>query len=101
MKPAPLPKQGELSAHGLSDDIAGRRFSPDFQRFVQWQSECARNLYEASNAGVPLLEPHGRFPVRVAGAAGALYGAILDNLAQQNHNVFAGRAKTNLRESSR
>lgn len=69
---------------------------PYFSRMIdEWQSERARHLYEEADAGVPLLERHGRFPVRVAGA---LYGAILDKLAQQDYNVFAGCAKTSLRE---
>jgi hypothetical protein len=41
--------------------------------------------------GVPVR----RFPVRVASA---LYSAILDKIAQQDNNVFAGRAKTTLPE---
>lgn len=86
----------ELAAHGLSmEDIAARRFSPDFKRFIQWQSKRARLLYHESNKGIPMLKPHGRFPVRVAGA---LYSAILDKIAQQNCDIFAGRAKTSTAE---
>ncbi len=86
----------ELAAHGLSmEDIAARRFSPDFKRFMQWQSERARSLYRQSDQGIPMLNPHGRFPVRVAGA---LYGAILDKIEQQDWNIFAGRAKTSTTE---
>jgi 15-cis-phytoene synthase len=84
--------QDELQKFRLSTkDIAHRNFSPDFKEFMKWQCERARNLYIEAEKGVPLLEPHGRFPVRVAAQ---LYGAILDKLAQQNYNPFAGRART-------
>lgn len=88
--------QDELARFGLSTrDIAEQRFSPAFKEFMQWQCERARSLYSEADKGVPLLEKHGRFPVRVAAA---LYGAILGKIAQQNYDIFAGRAKTNLRE---
>jgi phytoene synthase len=88
--------QDELTRFGLSTrDIAEQRFSPAFKEFMQWQSERARALYAEADKGVPLLQKHGRFPVRVAAA---LYSAILGKIAQQNYNVFEGRARTKLHE---
>jgi phytoene synthase len=88
--------QDELARFGLSDkDIANRNFSDDFRNFVVWQSERAQSLYDEAMKGVPLLEPHGRFSVR---CAAALYSAILGKIAQQDHNVFAGRARTSTGE---
>jgi phytoene synthase len=88
--------QDELARFGLSTrDIAEQRFSPAFKEFMQWQCARARDLYTEAGKGVPLLEKHGRFPVRVAAA---LYSAILSKIAQQDYDIFKGRARTNLRE---
>ncbi len=88
--------QDELARFGLSTrDIAEQRFSPAFKEFMQWQCERARSLYAEADKGVPLLEKHGRFPVRVAAA---LYSAILGKIAQQGYNIFQGRVRTTLRE---
>jgi phytoene synthase len=88
--------QDELARFGLNTrDIAEQRFSPAFKEFMQWQCVRARALYTEADKGVPLLEKHGRFPVRVAAA---LYSAILGKISDQNHNIFAGRARTSLRE---
>ena len=88
--------QDELSQFGLcDDDIATRNFSPHFAEFMQFQATRARELYSESDKGIPLLASRGRLSVRVAGA---LYSAILDKLAAQNWNPFAGRARTNFPE---
>jgi phytoene synthase len=88
--------QDELARFGVSTrDIEEKRFSENFKSFMEFQAQRARDLYRESDAGIPLLAPYGRFSVRVAGA---LYGAILEKIAQQNYNPFVGRARTNLRE---
>ena len=88
--------QDEMARFGVTDaDIEARRFTPNFRNLMEFQANRARELYRESDAGIPLLARYGRFPVRTAGA---LYGAILDKLAQQNYDPFAGRARTNLRE---
>jgi len=88
--------QDELQKFNLSnEDIAARKFSPRFKDFTQWQAARAQRLYDDSMNGVPLLEAHGRFPVR---CAAALYSAILGKLEDQGWNVFAGRARTSKTE---
>jgi phytoene synthase len=84
--------QNELEAFGLcDDDIAARRFSEDFKQFMIYQSDRAHYLYEEADRGIPLLHKHGRFPVRVAST---LYRAILGRIAEQDYNIFKGRART-------
>jgi 15-cis-phytoene synthase len=88
--------QNELAQFGLSDEyIAQRRFSREFQEFVKYQAARAHLLYDDANIGINFLHPEGRLPVRVASA---LYRAILDKIEAQGWNVFAGRARTNLKE---
>jgi phytoene synthase len=88
--------QDELAQFGLSTrSIAEKNFDEDFKRFVMWQSERATKLYAEAAIGIPMLNNYGRFPVA---CASSLYSAILTKLAQQNHNPFAGRARTNKAE---
>jgi len=88
--------QDELTRFGLSaNDIAERRFSPQFRDFVNFQSERAHALYEEASHGIPLLAATGQRPVRIASA---LYRAILTKIASQDNNIFAGRARTRLDE---
>ncbi len=86
----------ELARFGLSrDDIAARRFSPNFRAFMEFQGARAHRLYEEANAGIPLLNREGRFAVATAST---LYRAILGKLEKQDWNPFPQRAKTSLGE---
>lgn len=88
--------QDEMDAFGITEaDFAGRRFTPAFRRFVQFQAARAEQLYTEAQAGIPLLHPEGQPAVQVAHA---LYRAILTRLAAQDWNVFEGRARTSLPE---
>jgi phytoene synthase len=88
--------QDELARFGVSDDdIAARRFTPQFREFMQWQVERAHALYEEANDGIPCLDKRGRSAVF---AASTLYRAILDKLQDQDFNPFAKRASTSLPE---
>ena len=84
--------QDELKRFGLSDeDIARRRFSPQFREFMRFQVERAHDLYDEANRGIALLNPEGRFAVA---SASTLYRAILDKLEAQNFDPFGGRVAT-------
>ena len=86
--------QDELHRFGLSnEDIEARRFSPQFQEFMEFQAQRAHALYDEANKGIPHLSSDGRLAVRVASA---LYRAILDKLQERDWNVFSGRARTSL-----
>jgi phytoene synthase len=88
--------QNELARFGLSDDdIAQRRFSPQFRAFMIYQAERAHRLYEEANRGIPMLNAQGRSAVCVAST---LYRAILSKLERQDWNPFAGRARTGFHE---
>ena len=84
--------QDELKRFGLSDeDIAARRFSPQFREFMRWQAARAHRLYDEANVGIAMLRPEGRFAVS---SASTLYRAILEKLEAQDWNPFAKRAAT-------
>ncbi len=84
----------ELARFGLSrDDIANRRFSPEFRDFMRFQVARADSFYEFANPGIAQLNPEGRFAVSMAST---LYRAILRKLEQQDLNPFAKRASTSL-----
>lgn len=86
----------ELAAYGLSEqDIAARRWSPQFHKFMQFQIQRAEELYAEGNKCLPLLSAEGRFAYQMASV---LYGRILAKLQQQDCNPFAGRASTSLAE---
>lgn len=86
----------ELAAYGLSEqDIAQRRWSPQFQKFMEFQIKRAGELYAEGNKCLPLLSREGRFAYQMASV---LYGRILTKLQQQGCNPFAGRASTSLAE---
>lgn len=86
----------ELARFGLSrDDIAARRFSPQFRAFMEWQGARAHRLYDESNAGISDLKPEGRLAVATAST---LYRAILRKLEAQDWNPFSKRASTSFPE---
>lgn len=88
--------EDELARFGLSvDDIARRKWSPEFRAFMKFQVERARQLYAEGNKCLPLLNAKGRFAYRMASV---LYSRILTKLEEQDYNPFAGRAHTSFLE---
>lgn len=86
----------ELKQFNLSrDDIARRRFSPEFRAFMEFQGARAHALYEEANLGIPMLNKEGRFAVATAST---LYRAILGKLEQEGWNPFPKRVKTSMPE---
>jgi phytoene synthase len=82
--------QDELNAFGLSDaDIEAGEVTPKWRRFMQFQIERNRRLYEGSMAGVALLNADGRFAIQ---AAADLYRGILDEIERNDYDVFSRRA---------
>ena len=89
----------ELARFNLNEnDIANRRFSPNFADFMQFQAARAHDLYEDAAIGIPMLNRRGRAGVATAST---LYRAILDKLRDQNWNPFAGRAATSTTDKIR
>lgn len=88
--------EDELEKFGLSvQDIADKKWSQNFQKFMQFQIARARTLYAEGNKCLPLLNPKGRFAYAMASR---LYEKILDKLEAQDCNPFAGRASTSFVE---
>lgn len=89
----------ELEQFGLSEeDITEHRYSSAFRDFMQWQCERAHALYEEADTGIALLHPRGQRAVRTASV---LYREILNKIAEQEYNIFAGRAHTSTFEKIR
>lgn len=82
----------ELAEYGVDpDQIRKRRFDSYFRKFMEFQVERARSLYLAADPGIASLPKEGQVPVLMARI---LYAMILDKIAEQGYNPFAGRAST-------
>lgn len=82
--------QDELAAFGLSGaDIEHAKVTDQWREFMRFQIERTRRLYRDSMPGIAMLDKDGRFAIR---AAAELYQAILDNIEQNDYNVFNRRA---------
>lgn len=86
----------ELDQFGLTEqDIAQRNFSKNFNDFVCYQIQKARQLYTMAEPGIAKLDTRGRKAVRVASK---LYAAILQKIEDQQGNIFLKRARTSITE---
>jgi phytoene synthase len=82
----------DLRRFGVSEkQIFAREFGENIGELVKFQIERARFYYQQAERGIALLERDTRFTVLLALR---LYAKILDEIEQQNYNVFAGRAHT-------
>lgn len=81
----------DLEAFGLDrDDLLGRRRARALRELIRFEIVRTRAIYESARAGIELLHPSSRPCVETAFI---LYGAILDEIARQDFDVFAGRAR--------
>lgn len=71
--------------------ILGKRFSPEFKELMRHQICRAKLLYLHSDLGLARLPSRAQSAVMLARF---LYAGILDVIEDQNHNVFAQRART-------
>jgi len=71
-------------------DLERRVATPAIRGLVAFECARARRLYGDAAPGVQLLHPTSRDCIRTALA---LYGGILDRVAAQDYDVFAGRAR--------
>ena len=84
-----LPRD-EMVFYGVREsDIAEGMVTDRWRRFMRFQIQRTRELYEESWPGIKLLEPEGRLAV---GAASVLYGGILDEIEKNDYDVFSRRA---------
>jgi len=84
-----LPRE-EMAFYGIHEsDIAEGRITDNWRQFMKFQIDRTRQLYEASWAGVKLLEREGQLAV---GAASVFYQGILDEIEKKDYNIFTRRA---------
>lgn len=84
-----LPRE-ELAFYGIREqDIAEGRVTDNWRQFMKFQIERSRQLYEESWQGVKMLEREGQFAI---GAASVFYQGILDEIENNDYDVFTQRA---------
>ncbi len=87
-----LPLQ-ELMEFGLSEaDVAAGKVTPQWRRFMRFQIERVRRLYDEAWPGIAMLNKEGRFSIA---AAAGLYQAILEDIERHDYDVFTRRASIN------
>lgn len=88
-----LPQQ-ELAQFGLSEaDVAAGKVTPQWRKFMRFQIERVRCLYDEAWPGIAMLKGEGRFSIA---AAADLYRAILDDIESHDYDVFSRRANIGL-----
>ncbi len=82
--------QDEMARFGYSEEslLAGER-NRAFSNLMSFQVERARAYYEQGNKGIPLLDPRGRFAVKIASD---VYREILMCVEASRFDVFEHRA---------
>lgn len=91
--------QDELAAFGLSEaDIATGRITDNWRKFMGFQIERARQLYEEIQPGIQMLDADGRFAIA---AAAGLYRAILEQIEANDYDVFHQRASLSTWQKAR
>jgi phytoene synthase len=80
----------EMSEFGYGEqDLARGVRNGAFHRLMEFQVRRARAHYAASEPGIALLDPRGRFAVQVASR---VYSGILAQIERSGNDVFARRA---------
>lgn len=80
--------QADLRRFGA--DPHQRQVTPQWRAFMADQVKRNQSLYEAADAGIPLLPPNA---ARCVGTARVLYAMILDRIAANDYDVFRVRAR--------
>ncbi len=82
--------QDEMARFGIiENDIADGKVTSRWRKFMRFQIERVRRLYEESWPGIAMLAKSGRFAI---GAAADLYEAILTDIERHDYDVFSRRA---------
>ncbi len=82
----------ELAQFGLSEGgIAQGQVTPQWRDFMRFQIERNRRLYAEAKPGIAYLSKDGRFAIT---AAADLYAEILNEIENNDYNVFTKRAHT-------
>lgn len=93
-----LPREDMLT-FGISEtDIEMGVVTPRWRKFMQFQIERARKLYEEAWQGIALLDRDGRMAI---GASAVFYSGILDDIEAHDFDVFHRRANLSAWEKIR
>jgi 15-cis-phytoene synthase len=93
-----LPREDMLE-FGISEtDIEMGVVTPRWRRFMQFQIERTRKLYEEAWQGIAMLDPDGRMAI---GASAVFYSGILDDIEAHDFDVFNRRANLSAWEKIR
>ena len=80
----------ELAFYGISEtDIVKGHVTENWRRFMKFQIDRTRQLYNDSWQGVKMLEHEGQLAI---GAASTFYCGILDDIEKHDYDVFTRRA---------
>lgn len=87
-----LPRE-ELIYYGIQEsDIAEGHITDNWRQFMKFQIDRTRQLYEESWTGVKMLAREGQLAI---GAASVFYQGILDDIENNDYDVFTRRASLN------
>jgi phytoene synthase len=85
----------ELQRFGVGlEDVEGRRVTPEWERFMEFQIERARGYYRSSEKGICCLEPDGS--QLTVWLMRHVYAGILDGIERRRYDVFRGRVSVSL-----
>ncbi len=89
----------ELASFGVDpESIMTGRPNGDFDSFMAFQIDRARDYYRRASAGMPALAPSGQF---AALASSRMYSRILNQIEAQRYDVFSQRAHISTRRKVR
>ncbi|MDZ7806952.1 MAG: squalene/phytoene synthase family protein [Gracilimonas sp.] len=88
--------QEDLERFGISEEeLFSKQLDEKFKTMLEFQIDRARNYYEKSDNGIPLLNSDSRLPVCMARHN---YSRILNKIEENDYNVFDNRAYLNYTE---
>ena len=79
-------------------DLAERRVTPEFVELMRFEIDRCRELYRSAEVGISMLPDRS---AKCVGAAHTLYGRILDEIEQQDYDVFESRASVSTVEKAK
>ena len=81
--------QEDLQRYGVTaDDLAAGRYTTDFVRLMEHQSQRARSYYEVAWAAMPRVDQHTLFAAEIMGRT---YFALLEAMVRRQFRVFGRR----------
>lgn len=87
-----LPNEDRERYQVSEKQIQEGRVDENFKKLMQYEINCARDLYQEAEKGIASLHWSGRYPVRLASR---LYSAILREIENNQYDVFSKRARVN------